>query len=57
MSAALEDNAVAHRAEARTTKQWQAADAAHYLHPFTDFKSLASKGSRSITTYAPVSGQ
>ena len=32
----------------RTTKQWQAADAAHYLHPFTDFKSLAAKGSRVI---------
>ncbi len=32
----------------RTTAQWQAADAAHYLHPFTDFKSLASKGSRVI---------
>ena len=33
----------------RSTKDWQAADAAHYLHPFTDFKSLASKGSRVIT--------
>ena len=33
----------------RTTQQWQAADAAHYLHPFTDFKSLAAKGSRVIT--------
>ena len=33
----------------RSTAQWQAADAAHYLHPFTDFKSLASKGSRVIT--------
>jgi putrescine aminotransferase len=34
----------------RTTQQWQAADAAHYLHPFTDFKSLASKGSRVIVS-------
>jgi putrescine---pyruvate transaminase len=34
---------------ARTTKDWQAADAAHFLHPFTDFKSLAAKGSRVIT--------
>jgi putrescine---pyruvate transaminase len=34
---------------ARTTQQWQAADAAHFLHPFTDFKSLAKKGSRVIT--------
>ena len=33
----------------RSTQQWQAADAAHYLHPFTDFKSLANKGSRVIT--------
>jgi putrescine aminotransferase len=35
--------------QARTTQEWQAADAAHYLHPFTDFKSLANKGSRVIT--------
>ena len=34
----------------RTTQQWQAADTAHYLHPFTDFKSLASKGSRVIVS-------
>lgn len=33
----------------RTTAEWQAADAAHYLHPFTDFKALAAKGSRVIT--------
>ena len=33
----------------RTTRQWQAADAAHHLHPFTDFKSLAEKGTRVIT--------
>jgi len=33
----------------RSTQDWQAADAAHYLHPFTDFKSLAKKGSRVIT--------
>lgn len=33
----------------RTTQDWQAADAAHYLHPFTDFKALAAKGSRVIT--------
>jgi len=36
-------------AAARTTAQWQAADAAHFLHPFTDFKTLAAKGSRIIT--------
>ena len=36
-------------AQQRSTKEWQAADAAHYLHPFTDFKSLATKGSRIIT--------
>jgi putrescine aminotransferase len=32
----------------RTTQSWQAADSAHYLHPFTDHKSLAAKGSRVI---------
>jgi putrescine---pyruvate transaminase len=32
----------------RTTSDWQAADAAHFLHPFTDFQSLAKKGSRII---------
>ena len=34
----------------RTTQEWQAADAAHYLHPFTDFKSLAAKDSRVIVS-------
>ena len=33
----------------RTTQQWQAADAAHFLHPFTDFAELAKRGSRIIT--------
>jgi putrescine aminotransferase len=33
----------------RSTQDWQRADAAHFLHPFTDFKSLAAKGSRVIT--------
>ncbi len=33
----------------RTTAEWQAADAAHFLHPFTDFQSLAKKGSRIVT--------
>jgi putrescine aminotransferase len=33
----------------RTTADWQRADAAHFLHPFTDFQSLARKGSRIIT--------
>jgi putrescine aminotransferase len=33
----------------RTTAEWQAADAAHFLHPFTDFQSLARKGARIIT--------
>jgi putrescine---pyruvate transaminase len=42
-------NAVLTPPAARTTPQWQAADAAHYLHPFTDFKALAGKGSRIIT--------
>jgi putrescine---pyruvate transaminase len=30
----------------RSTQELQSADAAHYLHPFTDFKGLAQKGSR-----------
>jgi putrescine aminotransferase len=33
----------------RTTQEWQAADARHFLHPFTDFKGLAAKGSRIIS--------
>ncbi len=35
-------------ATSRSTARWQAADSAHYLHPFTDFKALAAKGSRVI---------
>ena len=42
-------HAVMKNAAGRGTKDWQAADAAHYLHPFTDFKSLAAKGTRIIT--------
>ncbi|TDP74668.1 aspartate aminotransferase family protein [Roseateles toxinivorans] len=37
------------RAAKRSTKEWQQADAAHFLHPFTDFAALAKKGSRIIT--------
>jgi putrescine---pyruvate transaminase len=33
----------------RTTGEWQAADAAHFLHPFTDHQALANKGARVIT--------
>lgn len=36
-------------AQRRTTKEWQQADSAHFLHPFTDFQSLNNKGSRIIT--------
>jgi putrescine aminotransferase len=32
-----------------TTAEWQRLDAAHFLHPFTDFQALAAKGSRVIT--------
>lgn len=39
---------IAPRAQ-RSTQEWQAADAAHFLHPFTDFQALAKKGSRIIT--------
>jgi putrescine aminotransferase len=31
------------------TKEIQAIDSAHYMHPFTDHKSLADKGARIIT--------
>ena len=31
-----------------TTKEIQALDSAHFLHPFTDFKDLASQGARVI---------
>ena len=31
------------------TKEIQAADSAHYMHPFTDHKGLAAKGARIIT--------
>jgi putrescine aminotransferase len=37
------------RTSGRTTAQWQQADAAHFLHPFTDFQGLARKGARIIT--------
>jgi putrescine---pyruvate transaminase len=33
----------------RSTQAWQAADAAHFLHPFTDHQGLAGTGSRIIT--------
>ena len=32
----------------RSTQDWQAADAAHFLHPFTDSRALAAKGVRVI---------
>ncbi len=33
----------------RSTAEFQRLDSAHYLHPFTDFKQLATKGARVIT--------
>jgi putrescine aminotransferase len=36
------------RIETRSTQEWQAADARHFLHPFTDHKALADKGARII---------
>lgn len=33
----------------RSTAEWQQADSAHYLHPFTDHTALAQKGARIIT--------
>ncbi len=37
------------RITGRGTRDWQELDARHYLHPFTDFRSLAAEGSRVIT--------
>lgn len=34
---------------ALTTREIQTLDSAHYMHPFTDHKSLSSKGARVIT--------
>jgi len=34
---------------ASTTKELQQLDSAHYLHPFTDHKALAARGSRIVT--------
>jgi putrescine aminotransferase len=33
----------------RSAAEWQALDAAHYLHPFTDHAALSKKGTRLIT--------
>ena len=38
----------------RTTAEWQAADAAHFLHPFTDFKGLARKPDHGHLVASPV---
>src|SRR5688572_28179417 len=32
----------------RSTAEWQALDAAHYIHPFTDHAALSKKGTRVI---------
>jgi putrescine---pyruvate transaminase len=34
------------RGSSRSTAQWQSADNAHYLHPFTDYKALHAEGAR-----------
>lgn len=34
--------------EKRSTKDWQAADSGHFLHPFTDYRALAGRGARII---------
>jgi putrescine---pyruvate transaminase len=33
----------------RSTADWQRLDTAHYLHPFTDFRELGTKGARIVT--------
>ncbi len=35
--------------QSRTTAEWKALDSAHFLHPFTDHKSLRQETSRIIT--------
>jgi putrescine---pyruvate transaminase len=35
--------------ETRDFRQWQALDAKHFLHPFSDSKQIASRGTRLIT--------
>jgi len=35
--------------DAREFRQWQALDAAHFLHPFSDSKQIADRGTRVIT--------
>jgi len=37
-----------------STKAWQASDARHHLHPFTDHAGLAAKGARVITKASGV---
>lgn len=39
-------------AASRTTAEWKAIDTAHHLHPFTDYKSLASEGGSRVITRA-----
>lgn len=34
---------------ARTTQQWQELDRRHHVHPYTDHKALAARGTRVIT--------
>jgi putrescine aminotransferase len=41
--------ALVRRAEQHDTKAIQAADSAHFIHPFTDHGDLATRGSRVIT--------
>jgi putrescine aminotransferase len=36
------------------TRNWQQLDSAHYLHPFTDYKALAARGSRIVTSASGV---
>ncbi len=45
----MNDNTTPTARAQRSTAEWQAADSAHFLHPFTDFQSLAKTGSRIIT--------
>ena len=42
--------------EAHDFREWQALDAAHLLHPFSDSKQIASRGTRLITRAEVLTG-
>ena len=45
--------AVQRTASRRSTREWQALDAAHHLHPFSDAAALNAQGARVISHAEP----